>query len=149
MDLLTTLVAISAIFFMVVSGILAIVVQRALRSNRELEDEHELLLNNINEAQDANMRLAAWFEEFKNRVVYSYKRMKSIDEKGAFEADDEVGFFFKELKEIIERLYQLGVIDETEKEEALTVEAQKITTEAIQEALAKRNTATITRKEKK
>ena len=35
-----------------------------------------------------------------DKIDYVNKQLKLIDEKGTFEADDEVGFFFQELKEI-------------------------------------------------
>ena len=35
-----------------------------------------------------------------DKIEYVNQQLKLIDEKGIFEADDEVGFFFKELKEI-------------------------------------------------
>ena len=33
-------------------------------------------------------------------IEYSTERMKIVDSKGSFESDDEVGFFFEELKNI-------------------------------------------------
>ena len=35
-----------------------------------------------------------------DKIEYVNQQLKLIDEKGIFEADEEVGFFFKELKEI-------------------------------------------------
>ena len=35
-----------------------------------------------------------------DKIEYVNQQLKLIDEKGTFEADDEVGFFFEELKEI-------------------------------------------------
>ena len=35
-----------------------------------------------------------------DKIEYVNQQLKLIDEKGTFEADDEVGFFFQELKEI-------------------------------------------------
>ena len=35
-----------------------------------------------------------------DKIEYVNQQLKLIDEKGTFEADDEVGFFFLELKEI-------------------------------------------------
>lgn len=37
----------------------------------------------------------------RNRVMSQRSYLKQIDKKGAFESDDEVGYFFKELKKII------------------------------------------------
>ncbi len=47
-------------------------------------------------------------------------QLKLIDEKGTFEADDEVGFFFEELKNlntILNNLFETEVDDATIKEE--------------------------------
>jgi len=40
------------------------------------------------------------FIDFIRRIQDSDRKLKAIDKKGAFEADDEVGFFFIELKKI-------------------------------------------------
>ena len=33
-------------------------------------------------------------------IQYSTERMNVVDSKGTFESDDEVGFFFKQLKDL-------------------------------------------------
>ena len=38
--------------------------------------------------------------QINDKIEYVNSQLKLIDEKGTFEADDEVGFFFQELKEI-------------------------------------------------
>ena len=38
--------------------------------------------------------------QINDKIEYVNAQLKLIDEKGTFEADDEVGFFFEELKEI-------------------------------------------------
>ena len=38
--------------------------------------------------------------QINDKIEYVNAQLKLIDEKGSFEADDEVGFFFQELKEI-------------------------------------------------
>ena len=54
-----------------------------------------------------------------DKIEYVNAQLKLIDEKGTFEADDEVGFFFQELKEIGKILDELfeEVEDATIKEE--------------------------------
>ena len=42
-----------------------------------------------------------------DKIEYVNQQLKIIDEKGTFEADDEVGFFFLELKEIGKLLDEL------------------------------------------
>ena len=48
-------------------------------------------------------------------IEYSTERMKIVDSKGSFESDDEVGFFFKELKEIqltLDEIFETDKIEE-------------------------------------
>ena len=42
--------------------------------------------------------------DFAKLVDDSMRKMKDLDTKGAFESDDETGFVFKQLYEIIEKL---------------------------------------------
>lgn len=82
-----------------------------------------------------------WTEEFLQRAYSAYEELKRIDNSGAFEADDEVGYFFKSLKEIMNRIFEMGVIDE-EEIEAQRKEAQdKISGEEINKTLAENKKA--------
>ena len=45
--------------------------------------------------------------QINDKIEYINRQLKLIDEKGTFEADDEVGFFFQELKEIGKLLDEL------------------------------------------
>ena len=51
-----------------------------------------------------SLKRIAMYEEIilqvNDKIEYVNAQLKLIDEKGTFEADDEVGFFFEELKEI-------------------------------------------------
>ena len=38
--------------------------------------------------------------QINDKIEYVNAQLKLIDEKGTFEADDEVGFFFQELKDV-------------------------------------------------
>ena len=52
-------------------------------------------------------------------IEYSREKMKSVDALGHYEADDETGFFFEELKriqEILNNLFELEDIDNEETE---------------------------------
>ena len=54
-----------------------------------------------------------------DKIEYVNQQLKIIDEKGTFEADDEVGFFFQELKDVgklLDNLFE-EVDDATTKEE--------------------------------
>ena len=55
-----------------------------------------------------------------NNTVETIKlQLKTIDDKGTFESDDEVGFFFQEIKQLsndLENLFETEVEDATIKE---------------------------------
>ena len=42
-------------------------------------------------------------------IEFSDKKLKEVDHKGSFKSDDEVGFFFEEIKQIQETLNQFKV----------------------------------------
>ena len=42
--------------------------------------------------------------EFQNIINFATTKMKQVDSKGHYEADDETGFFFQQLKELQELL---------------------------------------------
>ena len=59
-----------------------------------------------------------------DKIEYVNQQLKIIDEKGTFEADDEVGFFFQELKDVgklldnlFEELDDAPIKEEEKKEE--------------------------------
>ena len=57
--------------------------------------------------------------QINDKIEYVNSQLKLIDEKGTFEADDEVGFFFQELKDVgklLDNLFE-EVEDATTKEE--------------------------------
>ena len=57
--------------------------------------------------------------QINDKIEYVNAQLKLIDEKGTFEADDEVGFFFQELKDVgklLDNLFE-EVEDATTKEE--------------------------------
>ena len=56
---------------------------------------------------------------FNNTIDLIKHQLKLIDEKGTFESDDEVGFFFEEIKQLGN---QLGELFETEVDDEETQE---------------------------
>ena len=58
--------------------------------------------------------------QFQQIISYATERMKLIDHKGSFESDDEVGFFFEELKQL-----QLQLDDIFETEEGVELDVKK------------------------
>ena len=55
--------------------------------------------------------LETWIEDYAQRVIDTQETLNIIDDKGNFEADDEVGVVFDSIKETIDELSSI-----TEKE---------------------------------
>ena len=56
-------------------------------------------------------RLETWVEDYAQRVIDTQRVLKEIDQKGNFEADDEVGVVFQSIKEAVD---EINEITETE-----------------------------------
>ena len=57
-------------------------------------------------------RLEDWVENYTEKIHIAYSEMKLLDDRGIFEADDEVGDVFSKLKDVTEQLNKEGVIEE-------------------------------------
>ena len=53
-----------------------------------------------------------WYDNLGDTVEKMYSQLKALDENGAMEADDEVGFFFDSLREMMKELFKLGFYNE-------------------------------------
>ena len=56
-------------------------------------------------------RLESWVEDYAQRIIDTQTTLKQIDDKGNFEADDEIGVIFQSIKETVDELNEI-----TEKE---------------------------------
>ena len=52
-------------------------------------------------------RLESWVEDYAQRAIDTQETLKEIDDKGNFEADDEVGVIFTSIKEAIDELNEI------------------------------------------
>ena len=52
-------------------------------------------------------RLETWVENYAQKVIDTQNTLKEIDDKGNFEADDEVGVIFQSIKETIDELNEI------------------------------------------
>ena len=48
-----------------------------------------------------------WIESYAQRVIDTQETLKEIDDKGSFEADDEIGVVFTSIKETIDELNEI------------------------------------------
>ena len=67
-----------------------------------------LLKKNENQ-EDILASYLLYLDKISRVIELSDERLKKVDAKGSFESDDEIGFFFKEVKEIQEVLNEFQV----------------------------------------
>jgi ABC-type Zn uptake system ZnuABC Zn-binding protein ZnuA len=71
------------------------------------------LLRKYEQGEEYIENLETWVAMFSKTITDMNKEIKKIDNKGSFSSDDEVGYFFKELKSIIHKLDTLGDEDDS------------------------------------
>jgi len=59
------------------------------------------LLKKVEKYEDDIVLKNEYFEKLTSMSSKAYEKLQELDSREAFESDDEVGFFFKNLKEII------------------------------------------------
>lgn len=64
------------------------------------------LLNKNEKAEDIIVSYREYFIKLNETIEQSQKRLDEIDTKGIFESDDEIGWFFTEVKQIQETISQ-------------------------------------------
>jgi HAMP domain-containing protein len=52
-------------------------------------------------------RLENWVEDYAERIQQTQNVLKEIDQKGTFEADDEIGVVFQSIKETVDELNEI------------------------------------------
>ena len=58
------------------------------------------LLRKVEKIEDVVIRYGRFISEFSKQLDNTDKRLKEIDEKGTFKSDDEIGWFFKQIKRL-------------------------------------------------
>ena len=52
-------------------------------------------------------RLETWIEEYAQRIQDTQQVLKEIDNKGTFQADDEIGVVFTSIKEAVDEINEI------------------------------------------
>ena len=68
---------------------------------------YNLLVKN-EKAEDIILSQNRFISQIKETITYINHRLTQIDHKGSFEADDEIGFFFKEVKQLQDKLNEFN-----------------------------------------
>jgi len=58
------------------------------------------LLKKNEKAEDILISYKTYIDQFRSQLKESSQKIKEIDEKGVFDSDDEIGWFFKEIQKI-------------------------------------------------
>ena len=58
----------------------------------------------ITDLEQSNTEYYTFFQKLKTQIGEGNSRLKQVDRLGSFEADDETGFAFKELRDIYDDL---------------------------------------------
>lgn len=77
------------------------------------------LMRKVEKYEDIAQYQQNYIENISTVIGESSKRLREVDERGTFESDDEIGFFFKGVKEIQSILdeFNLNVTDGQEKKQ--------------------------------
>ena len=67
------------------------------------------LLRKIEKSEDIIIQYDSYISEFNKQIGIADERLKKIDEKGTFEADDEIGWFFNNIKVIQEGITRFKI----------------------------------------
>ena len=67
------------------------------------------LLRKYENVEDIISQYDTYITEFSKEIGSIEKRLKDIDAKGTFEGDDEIGWFFKQIKVIQKRLSKFKI----------------------------------------
>ena len=81
--------------------ILSILLSVSIFVNINLTKKYEELETMAEESVDTLLENEKFLTELKNRIMSQRSYLRQLDRIGAFEADDETGYFFKEMKEIV------------------------------------------------
>ena len=84
--------------------ILSILLTASMAVNINQLRKQESQSDYIEELENSNTEYYTFFQRLKTQIGQSNSKLKQIDRLGSFEADDETGFAFKELKDIYDDL---------------------------------------------
>ena len=78
------------------------------------------LMRKVEKYEDIAQYQQNYIENISTIIGESSKRLQEVDEKGTFESDDEIGFFFNTVKEVQRILdeFNLNVTDGQKKEQS-------------------------------
>jgi hypothetical protein len=67
------------------------------------------LLRKNERAEDIVIQYNEYLTEFNKQIKFTGERLKEIDAKGTFESDDEIGWFFYQIKNLQEGIEKFRI----------------------------------------
>ena len=67
------------------------------------------LLRKNEKAEDILVSQQEFIDKIEETITFSEKRLKQIDNQGLFKSDDEIGWFFNEIKVLQKKLSQFKI----------------------------------------
>jgi competence protein ComGC len=81
--------------------VLSILLSISIFVNINLTKKYEDLETMAEDSVDTLLENEKFLTELRNRIRSQQSYLRQLDRIGAFEADDETGYFFKEMKDIV------------------------------------------------
>ena len=75
------------------------------------------LLIKVEKYEDVTVDQTQYLQDISNIINDSQKHLRNLDEKGVFKADDEVGYFFEQMKNVQKELNRYMLPDNYGKKE--------------------------------
>ena len=91
------IIEVVTIISIIIAVVFAVMTFRLMKRVETMEDY-------ISDLEKSNDEYFNFFSKLKTHVTDSYSHLRNIDRLGSFQSDDETGFIFNELKNIIEAL---------------------------------------------
>ncbi len=76
------------------------------------------LLKKVEQYEDITVDQAEYLQNISNLIGDSQKHLQKLDENGVFESDDEVGYFFEQMKYVQDELNRYMLPENYGKEES-------------------------------
>ncbi len=84
--------------------ILSVILTASMLINFNQMRKQEALEEYIDELENSNTEYYQFFNTLKSRMNESNSKLKQIDRLGSFQSDDETGFIFTELRDMVDEL---------------------------------------------
>lgn len=101
--------------------ILMILLSISAYINYNLYKKYDVLEEIYSNLEKSSTEDQSFIIAMKSRIMSQRSYLKQLDKNGSFESDDEIGYFFKELKKIINDISIYFELEESDEEKEQTL----------------------------